>query len=67
MTAVAFSDNFPGSLFAESWNLLQRHQHLNVIKDKDWIEMSNIIQMKNVCKFFGNTQVLHNINFSVRQ
>ncbi|MEA1924218.1 MAG: ATP-binding cassette domain-containing protein [Pseudomonadota bacterium] len=26
-----------------------------------------MIQMKNVCKFFGNTQVLHNINFSVRQ
>lgn len=29
--------------------------------------MSNIIQMKNVCKSYGNTQVLHNIDFSVRQ
>ncbi len=27
--------------------------------------MSNIIEMKNVCKSYGNTEVLHNIDFSV--
>lgn len=29
--------------------------------------MSNIIEMKNICKSYGNTQVLHNIDFSVQE
>jgi glutamine transport system ATP-binding protein len=29
--------------------------------------MSNIIEMKNVCKSYGNTQVLHNIDFAVTE
>jgi len=29
--------------------------------------MANIIEMKNVCKSYGDTQVLHNIDFSVAE
>jgi len=29
--------------------------------------MSIIIELKNVCKSFGNTEVLHNIDFSVTE
>lgn len=29
--------------------------------------MSNIIEMKNVCKSYGDTEVLHNIDFSVAE
>lgn len=29
--------------------------------------MSNIIEMKNVCKSYGHTEVLHNIDFSVTE
>ncbi len=29
--------------------------------------MSNIIELKNVCKSFGNTEVLHNIDLSIQE
>lgn len=29
--------------------------------------MSNIVELKNVCKSFGKTEVLHNINFSIKE
>ncbi len=29
--------------------------------------MPNIIELKNVCKSFGNTEVLHNIDFAVEE
>ncbi len=29
--------------------------------------MSNIIEMKNICKSYGSTQVLHHIDFSVQE
>ena len=29
--------------------------------------MPSIIELKNVCKSFGNTEVLHNIDFAVQE
>ncbi len=29
--------------------------------------MSNIVELKNVCKSFGKTEVLHNIDFSIKE